>query len=360
MMCTWVGMTPLLLLGLSRLSLPRSADPVLNRCVKAYGYYFLGTRLIWYNFPGSKLARWTRPFLPRFLQQTILHKGLTSFANRWHRYPPHLEASKPLQVFNDPKAPRSSEHQIIYLNEPHGVGNAILSTLHVAVAHRLATNSVGRNRGCQNPVVLGSKSICMVPFLPELCWILCGREGFEFAESGESIVAAIRSGRDITLVPSGFSTIGTGGIVDWRKRKRFFQMLVEEVERGGEKRVIVLQPVLWMQELGLYEWFPKVRKTTSPFPNTTNLHSTPNPSHTHTSTPPPQLPPSLLHLLLPDSSLTLPLFLPHHTPSLPIPPPQSLPHIPNPSPANSLSRTARATARRRRRRTSATTSSVCA
>ena len=196
--------------------------------------------------------------LPLAIVGFVLYDYLTCCANRWHRYPPNLSGSKPLQVFNDPKVPRSSGHQIVYLNEPHGVGNAILATLHIAITHRLDTSSSSTVGGYASPVVLGSKSICLVPFLPELCWILCGRDGFEFAESTESIVKALRSGRDVTLVPSGFSTIGTGGIVDWRKRKRFFQMLVDECDRRGVNgRAMVLQPVLWFQELGLYEWFPK-------------------------------------------------------------------------------------------------------
>ena len=116
-----------------------------------------------------------------------------------------------------------------------------MSTLHIAVKNRLA-HPWGNPTSYNSPVVLGSKSTCFVPLLTELCWILLGADGLEFAENPKDIKRALSSGRDVTLVPSGFSTIGTGGVVDWSKRGRFFKMIFE-ASREGEGRSIVIQPV---------------------------------------------------------------------------------------------------------------------
>jgi hypothetical protein len=102
-------------------------------------------------------------------------------------------------------------------------------------------------------VVLGSKNVCLVPLLVEFTWLFCGASGMEFAEDVRDIRRALRSGRDVTVVPSGFATIGTGGRVDWRRRHRLFTFVRREAERAGRR--INLVPVLWFYELGAYRWF---------------------------------------------------------------------------------------------------------
>jgi hypothetical protein len=95
--------------------------------------------------------------------------------------------------------------------------------------------------------------VCLVPLLVEFTWLFCGASGMEFAEDVRDIRRALRSGRDVTVVPSGFATIGTGGRVDWRRRHRLFTFVRREAERAGRR--INLVPVLWFYELGAYRWF---------------------------------------------------------------------------------------------------------
>ena len=103
------------------------------------------------------------------------------------------------------------------------------------------------------------QNICLVPLLAEFCWHLAGSDGFEFAENVFDIKRALASNRDITLVPSGFSTFGTGGRVDWSRRKCFLKLIISHAK--GEKKTINLLPVVWLHELGSWSWFTgKVRR----------------------------------------------------------------------------------------------------
>ncbi|GMI12987.1 hypothetical protein TrLO_g11077 [Triparma laevis f. longispina] len=206
---------------------------------KLYGVWFGITRCLWMNRSG----RFLRPTLPRTLQEYIL-SSLTHSALRWHN--PH---DKLLVVTS--KSQTLPAEPVVFLNEPHGVGNGILPLLHFAMSSRkLNPSKASKNI---SPIVLGSKNVCLVPFLAEFCWIFCGKNGFEFAEDVNDLKRALASGRDVTLVPSGFSTIGTGGQIDWSRRKKFFKLLYDCA--AEEKRPVNLLPVCWFYELCSYTWF---------------------------------------------------------------------------------------------------------
>ena len=136
------------------------------------------------------------------------------------------------------------------------MGNGILASVHHITTTRIAYNADENNSSptvYNSPVVLGSKNVCLVPFLVEFTWLFCGADGMEFAENILDIRRAINSNRDITLVPSGFSSIGMGGRVDWRRRKRLFKFVRAEAKR--EKKKIALVPILWFYELVCYKWY---------------------------------------------------------------------------------------------------------
>lgn len=218
-----------------------------SKLLRAYLTYFGITRFMWMNGYG----RFARPGLPRRLQEMLLF-SFTGACLRWHK-----PAEKQVVAWTGEKGgeKKLSEKQIIFLNEPHGVGNGILSLLYFVLEER--SKHLGQTKHL-SPVILGSKNVCLVPFLAEFCWLLAGSSGFEFAENVSDIKLALRSNRDITLVPSGFSTIGTGGRVDWSRRKRFFQLVIDHAEEEG--KVINLLPVVWLYELGSYTWFTSKSK----------------------------------------------------------------------------------------------------
>ncbi|GMI33709.1 hypothetical protein TrCOL_g8249 [Triparma columacea] len=243
-MGTWCGMTTGLVIYCSKKSLTAETY---SKLLRAYLTYFGITRFMWMNGYG----RFARPGLPRRLQEMLLF-SFTGACLRWHK-----PAEKQVVAWTGEKGgeKKLSEKQIIFLNEPHGVGNGILSLLYFVLKER--SKHLGQTEHA-SPVILGSKNVCLVPFLAEFCWLLAGSSGFEFAENVSDIKLALRSNRDITLVPSGFSTIGTGGRVDWSRRKRFFQLVIDHAEEEG--KVINLLPVVWLYELGSYTWFTSKSK----------------------------------------------------------------------------------------------------
>ena len=198
----------------------------------------------------SGRGRFLRPDLPLALQERLL-LALTSSAARWHR-PAELQVVKAAGAATDSSDLMNG--QVVYLSEPHGAGNGILAAVHHITASRALHNLTSTSpTPHSSPVILGSKNVCLVPFLAELTWLFVGASGFEFAETVADIERALSSQRDVTLVPSGFSTIGTGGNVDWRRRRKFFDILKRQATREG--RTITVAPILWFYELACYDWY---------------------------------------------------------------------------------------------------------
>ena len=220
-MGTWCGGTTVGLLMLSKRTL---APETRMNYLRAYGLYFGVTRLLWMNGWG----RFLRFGLTRNWQEKVSLGGLcTAWRRASHKHTSkllsgflssclswHLPADRQVVAWSSKSRGGLSPKQTIFLNEPHGVGNGILSLLYFALHARRANPGATLHA---SPVVLGSKNVCLVPFLAEFCWIFAGTDGFEFAENVSDIKRALASNRDITLVPSGFSTIGTGGVVDWKR-----------------------------------------------------------------------------------------------------------------------------------------------
>ena len=234
-MGTWAGLTASAVYVLGNKVSPRHS----SMFWKSYLAWFSITRCLWMNRAG----RFLRPSLPQSWQEYLL-KSLTSGCLRWHN--PHdnllVVTSKSTILPSEP---------VVFLNEPHGVGNGIVSLLHFVMNSRGKYPS--KTSTHISPVVLGSKNVCLVPFLAEFCWIFCGKNGFEFAEDVKDLKGALASGRDVTLVPSGFSTIGTGGNIDWSRRRKFFQLLYDCA--AEEQRTVNLMPVVWFYELCSYTWY---------------------------------------------------------------------------------------------------------
>ena len=243
-MGTWCGGTTVGILMLAKRTLTPETR---KQLLEVYGLYFGITRALWMNGYGRSL----RFGLTRKWQEYLLG-GFLSSCLSWH-------SPADMQVIawssREKETHKLSMKQTIFLNEPHGVGNGILSLLYFVLNERRASQGITPHA---SPVILGSKNVCLVPFLAEFCWIFAGTDGFEFAENISDIKRALASNRDITLVPSGFSTIGTEGRVDWRRRRRFFQLVIDHAKE--ENKTINLIPVVWLYELGSYTWFTSKAK----------------------------------------------------------------------------------------------------
>jgi hypothetical protein len=270
LMMTWVGIMPGAMYATAKLTgIPSSTSMLM---AKSYGLWYIVTRLLWMS--GGNHGRWLRPNLPIFAHEWLM-KMHVKMAMMWFRKPKSMHQTMPVIVCGDSPDGKDSaivsgpwdassrasllpRSPVVFLNEPHGVGNQIFSTMAFIMSIRQAQgggNGVTRNN---SPVVIGSKNTCLVPFLTELIFILAGADGLEFAEDSSNIKRALASGRDVTLIPSGFSTIGTGGIIDWSKRKKFFQLLINSAREGN--KVVTLQPLIMLGEMTLYDYYPKPKR----------------------------------------------------------------------------------------------------